>query len=72
MQTADAIHLAAAVHWGCDALLTNDRIPDEAKSLTMRTPVARWPHCLRGGSPSVASSREGPAPAAPLNGTNIR
>jgi predicted nucleic acid-binding protein len=24
-QTADAIHLAAAVHWGCDALLTNDR-----------------------------------------------
>jgi hypothetical protein len=25
MQTADAIHLAAAVHWGCDALLTNDR-----------------------------------------------
>jgi|MGYP001545252606 hypothetical protein len=50
----------------------SDRIPDEAKSLTMRTPVARWPHCLRGGSPSVASSREGPAPAAPLNGTNIR
>jgi predicted nucleic acid-binding protein len=25
LQTADAIHLAAAVHWGCDALLTNDR-----------------------------------------------
>jgi uncharacterized protein len=25
LQTADAIHLAAALHWGCDALLTNDR-----------------------------------------------
>lgn len=25
MQTADAIHLAAALHRGCDALLTNDR-----------------------------------------------
>jgi predicted nucleic acid-binding protein len=25
LQTADAIHLAAAVYWGCDALLTNDR-----------------------------------------------
>ena len=25
LQTADAIHLAAAAHWGCDALLTNDR-----------------------------------------------
>jgi len=25
LQTADAIHLAAAVHWGCDALMTNDR-----------------------------------------------
>jgi len=25
LQTADAIHLAAAMHWGCDALLTNDR-----------------------------------------------
>ncbi len=25
LQTADAIHLAAAVHWSCDALLTNDR-----------------------------------------------
>ena len=25
LRTADAIHLAAAVHWGCDALLTNDR-----------------------------------------------
>ena len=25
LQTADAIPLAAAVHWGCDALLTNDR-----------------------------------------------
>ena len=25
LQTADAIHLAAAVHWGCNALLTNDR-----------------------------------------------
>jgi len=25
LQTPDAIHLAAAVHWGCDALLTNDR-----------------------------------------------
>ncbi len=25
LQTADAVHLAAAVHWGCDALLTNDR-----------------------------------------------
>jgi predicted nucleic acid-binding protein len=24
LQTADAIHLAAAVHWGCSALLTND------------------------------------------------
>ena len=24
LQTADAIHLAA-VHWGCDGLLTNDR-----------------------------------------------
>jgi predicted nucleic acid-binding protein len=24
LQTADAIHLAAAVHWGCDVLLTND------------------------------------------------
>ncbi len=25
LQTADAIHLASATHWGCDALLTNDR-----------------------------------------------
>jgi predicted nucleic acid-binding protein len=25
LQTADAIHLAAAEHWGCDALMTNDR-----------------------------------------------
>jgi len=25
LQTADTIQLAAAVHWGCDALLTNDR-----------------------------------------------
>jgi predicted nucleic acid-binding protein len=25
LQTPDATHLAAAVHWGCDALLTNDR-----------------------------------------------
>ena len=25
LQTVDAIHLAAAMHWGCDALLTNDR-----------------------------------------------
>ncbi|MFN7898587.1 MAG: type II toxin-antitoxin system VapC family toxin [Synechococcaceae cyanobacterium] len=25
LQTADAIHLAAAIHWRCDALLTNDR-----------------------------------------------
>ena len=25
LQAAHAIHLAAAVHWGCDALLTNDR-----------------------------------------------
>lgn len=25
LQTADAIHLAPAMHWGCDALLTNDR-----------------------------------------------
>ena len=25
LQTGDAIHLAAALHWGCDALLTNDR-----------------------------------------------
>ena len=25
LQTADAIHLAAAMHWNCDALLTNDR-----------------------------------------------
>ena len=25
LQTADAIHLAAAAHWGCDALLSNDR-----------------------------------------------
>ena len=25
LQTADAIHLAAALHWGCDALLPNDR-----------------------------------------------
>ena len=25
LQTADAIHLAAALHWGCSALLTNDR-----------------------------------------------
>jgi predicted nucleic acid-binding protein len=24
LQTADAIHLAAAMHWNCDALLTND------------------------------------------------
>ena len=24
LQTADAIHLAAALHWDCDALLTND------------------------------------------------
>ena len=31
LQTADAIHLAAAVHWCCDAVLTNDRaflLPD--------------------------------------------
>jgi predicted nucleic acid-binding protein len=26
LQTADAIHLAAAMHGGCDALLTNDRV----------------------------------------------
>jgi uncharacterized protein len=25
LQTADAIHLAAAVHWGCGSLLTNDK-----------------------------------------------
>ena len=25
LQTADAIHLTAAMHLGCDALLTNDR-----------------------------------------------
>jgi predicted nucleic acid-binding protein len=25
LRAADAIHLAAAVHWRCDALLTNDR-----------------------------------------------
>jgi predicted nucleic acid-binding protein len=25
LQTADAIHLAAASHWDCDALLSNDR-----------------------------------------------
>jgi uncharacterized protein len=25
LQPADAIHLAAAMHWGCEALLTNDR-----------------------------------------------
>jgi predicted nucleic acid-binding protein len=25
LQPADAIHLAAAMHWRCDALLTNDR-----------------------------------------------
>jgi len=25
LQTVDAIHLAAAMPWGCDALLTNDR-----------------------------------------------
>ena len=25
LQTADAIHLTAAMHWGCDALLTNHR-----------------------------------------------
>ena len=25
LQTADAIHRAAAVHWGCVALLTNER-----------------------------------------------
>jgi predicted nucleic acid-binding protein len=32
LQTADAIHLAAAVHWGCDALLTNDRAFQLAQS----------------------------------------
>ena len=26
LQTADAIHLAAAMHWSCDALLTNDHV----------------------------------------------
>ena len=25
LDPTDAIHLAAAVHWGCDALLTNDQ-----------------------------------------------
>lgn len=25
LRTADALHLAAALHWGCGALLTNDR-----------------------------------------------
>jgi predicted nucleic acid-binding protein len=25
LQTADSMHLAPADHWGCDALLSNDR-----------------------------------------------
>ena len=32
LQTADAIHLAAAMHWGCDALLTNDRAFQRAQA----------------------------------------
>ncbi|MGA1304363.1 MAG: type II toxin-antitoxin system VapC family toxin [Cyanobium sp.] len=40
LQTADAIHLAAAVYWGWDALLTNDRDLNAALLAIRPQPVA--------------------------------
>ena len=61
LQAADAIHLAAAVHWGCDALLTNDR----AFQLSQAPIEAQQAPSTSAGAASAGATASATPPAPP-------